>query len=192
MSTVSQRQGRKHSSPPEKLIIDKKWQESSRDELLDQLILLSTAWDQSTLVERFFRPYKDSPAAYLFLEDGVEVAIPQCPKLIYRIYTIYQAAETLYNVCMEDTTELTAELVQLHLVQLRTICSNITPASTTPRRQPPLPHERPPLPTTVMWIEEDFGVAFVVFGVGKSGTPRDRDIMDREMARMFRTNTKVD
>jgi hypothetical protein len=43
-----------------------------------------------------------------------------------------------------------------------------------------------------MWIEEDFGVAFVVFGVGKSGTPRDRDIMDRKMARMFRTNTKVD
>lgn len=121
MSTVSQRQGRKHLSHPEKLIIDKKWQESSRDELLDQLILLSMAWDQRTLVERFLQPYKDSPAAYLFLEDGVEVAIPQCPKLIYRIYTIYQAVETLYNVCMEDTTELTAELVQLHLVQLRTI-----------------------------------------------------------------------
>src|SRR5579859_7748787 len=66
MSAVSPRKERK--SHPQKLIIDKKWEESSRDEILDQLILLSKAWEQTTLVERFFQPYKESPAAHHFLE----------------------------------------------------------------------------------------------------------------------------
>lgn len=134
---------------PLKLQIDEEWQEGSRDDILDRLIMLATDWDQSVLVDRFFRSYKENPEARHFLKEGVVVSIPQFHNLTYRIYTVYQAVETLYNTCMTDTSCLTAELVQLHLVQLRKICTNITPASTTSRRQAP-PHERPPIPMTVM------------------------------------------
>ena len=131
------------------LQIDKQWQEGSRDEILDQLILLATDWEQSVLVDHFFRPYKEKPAEHHFLKDGVVDSIPQCRNITHRIFTIYQGIETIYNTCMEDSSSLTAELVQLHLPQLRKICTNITPASTTSHRRAP-PHERPPIPITVM------------------------------------------
>src|SRR5207237_2144780 len=105
-------------------------------------------WEQSILVSRFFVPYKERPQEHHFLKEGVVVSMPQCPNLMFRILTIYQAVETLYNICMDDTSRLTPELVQLHLVQPRKICTNITPESTTSCPQAP-PYERPPLPMTV-------------------------------------------
>lgn len=134
---------------PLKLQIDEVWQDGSREDILDRLIMLATDWCQSALVNSFFRPYKENPEAHHFLKGAVIVSIPQCHNLSYRIYTVYQAVEMLYNTCMTDTSCLTAELVQLHLVQLRKVCTNITPASTTSRRQAP-PHKRPPIPMSVM------------------------------------------
>jgi hypothetical protein len=72
---------RKHRS--QILQIDKQWQEGSRDEILDQLILLATDWEQSVLVDHFFRPYKEKPEEHHFLKDGVVVSIPQCRNITY-------------------------------------------------------------------------------------------------------------
>jgi hypothetical protein len=175
----------------DRLKLEKHWQQGSRVEILDRLISLATEWEQGVLVSHFFVPYKERPQQHHFLKEGVVVSIPQCQNLTFRIFTIYQAVETIYNTCMEDTSGLTPELVQLHLVQLRTICTNITPEATTSRRRAP-PHERPPLPMTVMWVEQASEVTFAVFGVGKSGRKEDKKIMDMEMERNFRMHTKVD
>jgi hypothetical protein len=104
------------------------------------------------LSETFFGPYKTAPEDHHFLTGGLLVQIPQCGKVTYRIFTIYQAVETLYNVSIEDNSQLTEETAQLHLVQLKHICARITPPSA---------QYKPPIPTTVCGLHK--GARFVLW-----------------------------
>jgi hypothetical protein len=135
-----------------KITLDRWWLDNPRDDVLDRLSTLSEEWGLDILAETFFGPYKAAPEDHHFLTGGLPVQIPQCGKVTYRIFTIYQAVETLYNVSIEDNSQLTEETVQLHSVQLKRIYAHITP---------PFAQYKPPIPTTVVWIAQEDEICFV-------------------------------
>ena len=177
-------------SPKPRILLDRKWTTVSREDLLNHLIKMADIWDLKESSVRFFRPFQVSGVGGYFQKDGVLVKIPQSPHH-FKIFTAYQALETLYNVAVQSVDELTPVLIQEHLAQFRKMVHILRPDRKEGSRRKNK-HAYPPVPATVLWIQEKDAVGFIAFGVGKAGTMKDKEILDREMACHYRKYTKLD
>ena len=151
---------------------------------------MAASWHLEELSTRFFKPFQASAVTGYFRKEGVLVEIPQYPR-VYKVFTAYQAFETLYNIAVQPVEELTPTLVQKHLVQFRKLLHILRPDTKEGSRRK-TKHAYPPLPATALWIQEKDLVSFAVFGIGKAGKREDKEIMDREMAYHCQKYTKLD
>ena len=154
-------------SPKPRILLDRKWTTVSREDLLNHLIKMADIWDLDELSTKFFKPFQVSGVGGYFQKDGVLVKIPQYPHL-FKVFTTYQALETLYNVAVQSMDELTPVLIQEHLVQFRKMLHILRPGlKEGSRRKNNTAY--PPLPATVTMDSGEGYSGFYSFWSRKSG-----------------------